>query len=645
MTTSKKKSSNRRYNKTIKITSKKEPELTHLELFTKVYETRKWGDNDDPAYEGSSGTGSDINYNMKTYVPLVRDFITKYNIRSVVDLGCGDFRVGLFIYNGMNVNYTGYDAYKKVVDSNNETYNPYGKFNFIHSDFASKGDRIHLKPADLCIIKDVVQHWPYADIINFLDYIIKSKKYKYILLTNCYLGKIDGAYNGDDIKEAGGFHPLSIKKYPLNKYNGEILYTWDTKEVSLIIPKVKLSRTSHSIITNTHKPNKTYIRKQIYLMNTEGIGNKIFDLIFGIYLFNLYNKIHNKTDTFELHCDINYVLVKSPYDMKNDPTIDRIFPKCKGKIKFISERQYENINLDPQTQIYKIYNNDPSLKTLDSIPKINELKEHTKIDNNFALVYKMYENFDMEDKSIFTSQNINKSLISISHLANHATHINQGYLTQKKINTSHLRVSYDIKNKKPFTIIHIRYGDKLQFLKKYINKDDMTAADITKLHESDVDKFLLYTPQYYIDRINFLLKQNPEQTIYIISDSDDLVKEFIIKDSSYGKRDLGLKGNKRVVLLENLSWLNTFYLLYFASHIILSCSLYSFAGAYFNENNAECELVIYHNNNKKETIAPEELAISPKWIINNSIYYKRYILNYNPDIAFKILKYKYHWRY
>ena len=99
-----------------------------VEAFTNVYEKNIWGDNNDPNYEGSSGTGSDIKYNSKTYVPFLKHFIKKHKIKNVVDLGSGDFLVGLLIYDKMGVNYTGYDAYKKLVDYNNKKYEGYCKF-------------------------------------------------------------------------------------------------------------------------------------------------------------------------------------------------------------------------------------------------------------------------------------------------------------------------------------------------------------------------------------------------------------------------------------------------------------------------------------------------------------------------------------
>jgi SAM-dependent methyltransferase len=205
-----------------------------INIFTEVYETNKWGDNDNPKYEGSSGLGSAIWYNKKTYIPFIHTFLKKYKIKSVVDLGCGDFRIGLLLYGKKNIDYTGYDAYKGVIDYNTEKFKEHTNFHFIHSDFTSMKDRENIHNADLCIIKDVLQHLPNNIIIKFMDYITKSHKFKYILLINCYNTTPENTkeYRKDIV--GGEFSSLSALRYPLNKYNAKVIYKWDTKEVSLI---------------------------------------------------------------------------------------------------------------------------------------------------------------------------------------------------------------------------------------------------------------------------------------------------------------------------------------------------------------------------------------------------------------------------
>ena len=170
-------------------------------------------------------------------------------------------------------------------------------------------------------------------------------------------------------------------------------------------------------------------------------------------------------------------------------------------------------------------------------------------------------------------------------------------------------------------------------MKKYINDVDY---DDDKLLDTNVDQYLLYTPDYYIDKIRNLLRNPDNQFIYIISDSDNLVKEFIIKPTKK------FNNNNRIIFLENFNTINSFYLLCNASYIIMSCSIFSFAASYINKKKADCELLLYHYDPTKDIIPAEEYATSPDWIINDD---KKYILNYNVKKAFNILKFKYHWRY
>jgi hypothetical protein len=194
-------------------------------VFTEVYENKLWGDNKDKQYSGSSGDGSSIEYNIKSYIPFLRKFINLNGIKSVVDLGCGDFRCGPIIYGDLeDVSYTGYDAYIKVVDNNKNIFEGNNNFNFVHLDFFSRKEEII--GGDLCIIKDVIQHWSLKNIHTFLEYLVASKKFKYILLCNC----CNQTQDNIDIPD-GGFRPLSSKLYPLKKYNFLTQYKYDTKEV------------------------------------------------------------------------------------------------------------------------------------------------------------------------------------------------------------------------------------------------------------------------------------------------------------------------------------------------------------------------------------------------------------------------------
>lgn len=205
-----------------------------IEVFTKVYTDRCWGDNGNPSYAGSSGFGSTLQAN-EALAPVIQDIIRDHRIQSVVDLGCGDFRAGRHIYGGLGMRYTGYDAYKGVVDNCNKVHSDLGTF--VHADISCHAQ---LAPADLCVIKDVLQHWPVDKIVTFMNGLVQSRKYKHILIINT---KPSWAMQpGVDIV-MGWFRGLSALEPPLDRYNAKVLceycignQSWgpDIKEVSII---------------------------------------------------------------------------------------------------------------------------------------------------------------------------------------------------------------------------------------------------------------------------------------------------------------------------------------------------------------------------------------------------------------------------
>jgi len=196
------------------------------QVFINVYENNIWGNNNIAEYNGSSGPGSSIDYNKDNYIPFVKKFITDNNIKHIVDLGCGDFRCGSLIYDDLDILYTGYDVYNKVIDYNSTHY-PLPKYYFTHLDFCNNKNSI--VNGDLCILKDVIQHWSLDNIYAFLDYLVEHKKFKYILICNC----CNQLQDNTDIAN-GDFRQLSCGFFPLKKYNPIKLFNYHFKEVSVI---------------------------------------------------------------------------------------------------------------------------------------------------------------------------------------------------------------------------------------------------------------------------------------------------------------------------------------------------------------------------------------------------------------------------
>ena len=195
----------------------------HISIFTEKYETCEWGHSNDPSYKGSSGVGSTIPH-TQTYTEFVRKFIDENNCKKIVDLGCGDWQSSFLIYENKDVLYYGYDAYDKVVQRNQKKYPQY---KFIHLDILNNIHALE-EEADLCILKDVVQHWTCDEIISFFDVLLKTKKYKYILLTNSSRQECD--YQDKPYRS----RPLSIKFEPLKRYQFKHLLNYKDKEVSLL---------------------------------------------------------------------------------------------------------------------------------------------------------------------------------------------------------------------------------------------------------------------------------------------------------------------------------------------------------------------------------------------------------------------------
>lgn len=273
------------------------------DIFTNIYKKNVWGNNNNENYNGSSGPGSSLDFNKETYIPFLQSFIVNHNIKTVTDLGCGDFRCGSFIYDTLDVSYTGYDAYKKIVEHNSSQH-ALPKYNFIHLDFCNNVEKIN--NSDLCILKDVIQHWRLEDINRFLDCIIENKKFKYILIINCCYQKEDNT----NIKN-GDFRHLSCDFFPLKKYNPKKLYNYDSKEVSVIEIVDK-----HKNIFQTHK-SLEYIKSKPKIQNACNTWRQYHgknDYVYHFYDDEKCDKFMRENfdeKTYEAYCMLPLFVMKS----------------------------------------------------------------------------------------------------------------------------------------------------------------------------------------------------------------------------------------------------------------------------------------------------------------------------------------------
>ena len=186
--------------------------------FTNIYQKNIWGN--------GSGKGSSPDYNKK-YMDFLEGFIRDNNIKTIWDLGCGDWQFSQFIdWDG--VDYTGVDCVKTVISDNIRDYST-DNIHFKHMDISNSVEKIEPK-RDLIILKDILQHWSNEDINRFMD-ILVDQGHKYILLINGYK---DAKGTDRTIDNRYKYAKIDCEKEPLKKYNPKVLFTYRFKQVGLI---------------------------------------------------------------------------------------------------------------------------------------------------------------------------------------------------------------------------------------------------------------------------------------------------------------------------------------------------------------------------------------------------------------------------
>jgi hypothetical protein len=184
--------------------------LSNEVVFDRIYKERQWLIGDDPTAEFYSGAGS-YDPSVQEYTDLVKKLITDLGVRSVVEIGCGDFAVASK-YVGACQSYIGVDVVRRLVDHNERNYGS-ERVKFIWKD-ASKSK---MPMSDLCIIRQVLQHLPNKDILA----ILRNASAKYLLITE-HLPSVEKtvAYNLDKDADAGIRVPrgsgVFIDKPPFN---------------------------------------------------------------------------------------------------------------------------------------------------------------------------------------------------------------------------------------------------------------------------------------------------------------------------------------------------------------------------------------------------------------------------------------------
>ena len=139
-------------------------------LFNYIYKNNIWGGVKGAIY---SGPGSDDNVTTE-YINCIKDFIKVKQIKTIVDVGCGDFRVGKKLISD-DISYYGVDVSNYVIEKNKLAFEK-SNLKFI----CLNATKDILPDGDLCLIRQVLQHLSNNQILNILENV---SKYKYIIIT------------------------------------------------------------------------------------------------------------------------------------------------------------------------------------------------------------------------------------------------------------------------------------------------------------------------------------------------------------------------------------------------------------------------------------------------------------------------------
>ena len=129
-------------------------------VFEEIYANNEWGGQPGEFY---SGVGSD-SAAADQYVQTIGEFIAARSIPTVVDIGCGDFRVGSrIVAQSPDLIYIGTDIVETLIRRNQSEF---GRANvsFVCLDAVSAV----LPEGDLCLIRQVLQHLTNAEIASIL---------------------------------------------------------------------------------------------------------------------------------------------------------------------------------------------------------------------------------------------------------------------------------------------------------------------------------------------------------------------------------------------------------------------------------------------------------------------------------------------
>jgi 2-polyprenyl-3-methyl-5-hydroxy-6-metoxy-1,4-benzoquinol methylase len=164
------------------------------QTFTDIFNTRAWH-----SQESISGIGSELSQ-TETLIRELPFLFKKYNIKSILDIPCGDFNWMQHV-DRTGIHYIGSDIVAPLIELNKSNF---PDVDFRHLDLTKS----ELPEVDLIIARDVFVHMRYETIVAALTNIIKSGC-KYLLTTS-----FTGMHMNRDLSADGDWRPLNLLVEP-----------------------------------------------------------------------------------------------------------------------------------------------------------------------------------------------------------------------------------------------------------------------------------------------------------------------------------------------------------------------------------------------------------------------------------------------
>ena len=215
-------------------------------IFQEIYRKQLWGwDNRTAFYSGVGSRGEAARVYVDRMVPLLERLGEELGRPlKIVDLGCGDFEIGRALLARLpGFDYAGCDIVPELVAFNNERFGT-DRISFRELDIVSG----ELPEADVCLVRQVLQHLSNADIARCLARL----RYEYIYVTESHPVDRTGAVNpdmasGSDVRfdwRTGRGRGVELGQPPFNLNATELFRIGNTPHEELVTEQITPGSTS-----------------------------------------------------------------------------------------------------------------------------------------------------------------------------------------------------------------------------------------------------------------------------------------------------------------------------------------------------------------------------------------------------------------